>query len=67
MEGVGQVFSAVVDGHLDGYGGISWKTVFGENLAYVLVNSFDVWERGSGEFGGRFEMFNRSSLQVFPA
>jgi hypothetical protein len=67
MEGFGQVFSAAVDGLLDGYGGISWKPVFAENLTYVLVHSCDVWGRGSGEFGGRIEMDYRSRLQVFRA
>jgi len=37
MGGFGQIFSAAVDGILDGYGGISWKPVFAENLTYVLV------------------------------
>jgi hypothetical protein len=38
IEGFGQIFSAAVDGILDGYGGVSWKPVFAENLTYVLIS-----------------------------
>ena len=57
MKGVVQVFSAAVDGLLDTYGGVSWKSVFEDNLTYVLVHSCDVWGRRSGDFGGRIEVY----------